>query len=622
MCGIAGIFDGHGRSPGRELGAMLGTLVHRGPDHTGFHEEPHCALGTARLAIVDLFTGDQPLYDETGRFVLCCNGEIYNAPALRETLLAGGHRFRSRSDAEVIVHLFEDQGPSCLTSLRGMFALALWDRAQRRLFLARDRLGIKPLFYWQAGSRFAFASEIKALLTLPWVSADPEPKAVSLFLSQGYIPSGCCAFTDVQAVLPGHTLTVGEEGEISHACWWNLPLPGRSEPCSVQEATHELRKRLTVSVDEHLISDVPVGVFLSGGLDSSILTSLAARRHRKSMTCFSISFDEAGYDESAHARTVCGNIEVELRTLHFSKREFLAAYTALTPMLDEPFADKAIFPSYQLSRQCRESVKVVLSGEGADEVFLGYPTYLAHYLLAPALRLPASSRSFLAALGGSLPDPPGYMTPLYRIRRLLAGLSTTDELRRHLAWMGQGAGDLAPRLLLPGLTHSPSLGELGITAEELPSSLLRRVQLLDFRTYLAADLLVKADRASMACGLELRVPFLDHTLVEWLWSLPEDLILCKRILRRAFSAALPPSVLHRRKHGLSVPFGQWLHDPAFRQHFAPCFAPALLRRQGLFRPSVPQELLDQHLRKKANHQWPLLTYIMFQTWYRRWVEKT
>jgi asparagine synthase (glutamine-hydrolysing) len=588
---------------------MSAALAHRGPDGDGTRTAGDATLGCRRLAIIDIAGGAQPLANETGDVIAVCNGEIYNHAALRERLVARGHRFRTRSDAEVLPHLYEERGPDLVHQLEGMFAFAIWDTRTRRLVLARDRMGEKPLYHAVSNGHFCFASEPKALVEAGVVEREPDWAALAAYLCQGYVPWPASAFTGIAKLPPGGRLVRDSTGQQLDRYW------GATTWCAapaldleLRDAARQVRAELARAVRAALMSDVPLGVFLSGGLDSTAIVALA-RPHVDELATFSIGFDVPGFDELEYAGQVARALSTRQRTLTVTPELFLQGVHALARQLDEPLADPALVPTFLLSRMARDDVKVVLVGEGGDELFAGYPTYLAAGLAARYRRLPPSMRHGLTAAARWLGASAGNTTLRYLARRFIEEASAAPATR-HRAWTGCMSPARLAALVSPG---SP----LVIPGEPMASAARTEVDALlglDLEGYLPDDLLAKLDRAGMAASLEGRAPFMNHRLVELACGLPIALKLrgleTKRVLRRALADAVPAAIARRKKRGLTVPLAAWLAGPLHG------FAIETLGRldRRLVRDRAVRELLADHVARRRDNRRELWSLIMLQLW--------
>ena len=616
MCGIAGFAGPGDRSV---LEAMTATLVHRGPDEAGHHLGDGVGLGIRRLSIVDVASGHQPLASEDGQVLAVFNGEIYNHAELREGLLARGHRPATASDGEVLVHLYEEEGEALLARLNGMFGLALWDARRRRLVLARDRLGIKPLHYWTDGRTLVFGSEIRALLAHPAVPRRLDREALDQYLTFEYVPAPRTMYDGIRKLPPAHFL-VWEDGKVQLHRFWDLEYrPERGIPA--REWEERLLAELRASVRRRLMAEVPLGAFLSGGLDSSTLVALMTQESSTPVRTFSIGFTEASFDESAHARRVASLLGTRHREQVLSAETGLELVPRLPEILDEPLGDASIVPTWLLSRFAREEVTVVLSGEGGDELLAGYPTYFASGLAELLLRLPAPFRRALRALAERLPVSTRNWSLDFKLKRFLGRLDFPPEERNAL-WVGSFSPEEKARLYGPGMAGPWSTFEPLERVRRPGLDLVNRLLFADLHTYLPDDLLVKVDRASMAVSLEARVPFLDHRVVELLARVPPELKLrgmtTKHLLKQATRHLLPPDIRLRPKKGFGIPVAEWLKGP-LRPWMEDLLRPEEVGRDDLFRPEAVRRLAGEHLAGRADHRKLLWTLLMFLQWRRAWM---
>lgn len=617
MCGICGSYDfARGRPVDRTLlERMNETLVHRGPDGAGLHLDGSVGLAARRLAILDLAHGDQPMVTDDGTTAVVQNGEIFNYPELRADLERSGVRFRTHCDTEVLLHLYVRLGPAFVERLRGMFAIAIWDRTERRLLLARDRFGIKPLFYCVADGELSFASELKALLRRPQFSREIDGEALQAYLAFNSIPAPLTIFSAARKLPPGHVLLCTPEGVTVRR--FARPTPAarsdlRADPPDV--LADELRRRLRDSVSAHLLSDVPVGVLLSGGVDSSALAALAATTSSARISTFSIGFRERSFNELDLAREVAQRYDTDHHELVVEPdvEELLPRIVAAC---DEPFADSSAVPTYLVSELASAHVKVVLSGEGGDELFGGYETYAADEL---ARRVgPAAAR--LQPLVERLPSSSARVSFDYRAKRFVRA-AALPPLERHHGWKeifspAQRALLLAPEWRSPGA--DPLATWRARFAETSTAPLLARLQDVDLGIYLPDDLLVKTDRMSMAHGLEARVPFLDPVVAELALALPTRLkvrgLSKKRLLRRAAAPLIPENIVRARKRGFSIPAAAWLRgelEPFARD----ILSPERTRTQGFFDPSAVTRLIDDHVARREDLSRQLWGLISFSLW--------
>ena len=613
MCGICGLADARGNAPDpRVLEAMSATLVHRGPDDSGQSVTGCVGLAARRLSIIDLAGGHQPIANEDGRVTVVQNGEIYNHEELRRELAAAGHRFATRCDTEVMVHLFEELGDGFAERLRGMFAAAIWDARANRLVLARDRFGIKPLFYWeQPGGGLAFASELKALMAHPEFEARLDMRALESLLAFNSIPGPLTIFEGVRKLQPGHLLSWSPGGAVELRGYARAaPAPADAlRDDSPRALADELRERLRDSVRAHLVSDVPVGVLLSGGVDSATLAALAAQESGERLRTFTIGFRERSFDELERARLVAERYDTDHHELVVDP-DVEDVLTRLAEVFDEPLADSSALPTYLVSELASRHVKVALSGEGGDELFGGYHTYVAD-AIAPWAGRPAAA---LRPLIQRLPSSSARVSFDYKAKRFARG-GALPPLERHHAWKEIFSPDA--RAALRADPAGPAFDPLDVYRERYATTAgaepLARLQDVDRAIYLVDDLLVKTDRASMSHSLEVRVPFLDTAVTDLALAVPSRRHLLgfrkKRLLRRAVAPLVPRQIVHGRKRGFSIPAAAWLRGEL--QPFArDVLSPEALRRQGLFRPEVVEGLLDEHAAGRADHSrqiWCLMT---------------
>ena len=602
MCGIFGAVSLSGaplRHPGC-LDAMAAALAHRGPDGERIVGHERARLGARRLAIMDLTTGDQPFESPDHSIWMICNGEIYNAPALRQEGKRAGYPFRSSGDIETIVPLYQRLGPDAVARLEGMFGLAVWDDRRCRLVLARDRAGEKPLFWTEVAGELRFASEVQALLVFPDQPRRVNPAAAALYAALGYVPAPLTMIAGISKLPPAHHLVADRSGITLHRYW---DAAAAAAAPSRRDGPAALREVLLASVERELMSDVPVGVFTSGGLDSSLLAAAAARvMAGERIHTYSVKFVEPGYDESGYAEAVTHSIRTIHHVVTADGPALERAFDVVTRSLAEPMGDPAILPTFLLAEAAREHVKVVLSGEGADELFGGYPTYLGHKAAGLYRRIPG--RAALARLVNWLPASPGKVTIEFLLKELVAA-AELPPLERHLTWFGALGPDARAVAWANGLLDRFP-GE--------PS--LNRLLWLDFLSYLPDNLLAKVDRATMLASIEARAPYLDREVMELALPLPATLkvrgFTTKAILKEAARGVVPGGVIRRRKRGLSVPVARWLNTglaTLAERHLA---APRLF-------PGAPTaRLLAEHRSGRRNHGrklWPLL---MAEVWAERW----
>ncbi len=629
MCGIAGkLYFDPARPVEREvLERMNAVQVHRGPDDAGIHCQGPVGLAHRRLSIIDLSpAGHQPMANEDGTIWIVFNGEIYNFQDLRPGLIERGHRFRSRTDTEVILHLYEEHGVGCLPYLRGMFAFAIWDAPRRQLFLARDRLGKKPLCYQWDEDAFRFASEAKAILQDPAVSVRPDPEGISLYLTYGYVPSPISAFQGLCKLPPAHYL-ICRDGEVEAVRYWRLRRDRKQHRPEV-EWCEEIRARLEEAVRLRLISDVPLGAFLSGGIDSSAVVAMMSRASSSAIKTFSIGFDQPEYDELTYARRVAERFGTDHHEL-VVRPDAVAILPKLSWHYDEPFGDSSAVPTYYVAQMTRQYVTVALNGDAGDENFGGYDRYVANLLAASFDGWPGAGLFRRGIRWGLrlLPGSGRRTSLLYRGRRFLEGLTEPPE-RRYARWICHFYGDRKAELLHPEFRRI--LGEDDVL--EILLAAYRESDAPDFADatlgvdaalYLPDDLLVKVDIASMAHSLEARSPFLDHEFMEFAATIPSDLKVRGRekkiILKRALTGLLPDEILHRPKMGFGVPIDHWLRHELKDLAYDTLLSPRAQAR-GYFRPEAVQRLLDEHTRGTASWHYLLWTLLMLEIWHRTFVD--
>ncbi len=605
---------------------MNAVMRHRGPDDEGLWTGGHVGLGHVRLAIVDLSpTGRQPMTNEDGTIWISFNGEIYNHAALRDDLLARGHRYRGASDTETIIHLYEEYGSEGVARLHGMFAFAIWDARRGRLLLARDRFGKKPLFFAETEEGLTFGSEIKAVLQDPEVPTDADDTALYHYLTYGYVPGPQTAFKAIRKLPPGSTL-VWEGGRVTEHRYWQL---GYAPKLAIaeEEAAREVFRLLREATADRLMSDVALGAFLSGGIDSSAVVALMTQASGDRVKTFSVGFDEATFDETRYARLVAERYETEHHEFIVTP-DALATLPALVWAYGEPYADSSALATFYIARETRRHVTVALNGDGGDEIFAGYDRYLAARLSARYQKLPAGLRSLLAQATSHLHESTTRKGLAKRVKRFVSALEESPA-RRYGRWVSFW-DDTAKALLCTQEFHSrvahvDSLALLEPRYERADTrDPAERAQAMDVETYLPDDLLVKADVATMANSLEGRSPFLDHRVAEFAARLPADQKLrgrqTKCVLRQAMRPHLPEAVLHRGKQGFGVPMGAW-----FRGQLRSFAQDVLLDRQtrerGLLDPVAVGQLLEEHLSGRADHGERIWQLLWLEVWFRTYVDR-
>jgi asparagine synthase (glutamine-hydrolysing) len=631
MCGITGWANLDSRKTAPEgardlLHSMCERMVHRGPDSEGLMVATGAALGVRRLAIIDLVTGEQPAYNEDESVAVILNGEIYNYRELRQDLEKRGHNFRSQSDTEVLPHLYEEYGLSMVDRLNGMFAFALWDSRRRRLFIARDRFGEKPLYWGVFDNTLLFASEPKVLLAHPDVKSSLNLQALRQYLSFDYVAAPLSIYEGINKLPAAHTLTL-ENGKIDTRSYWCLSYKTQQPPPTDTEAAEHLRELLADAVRMRLVSDVPLGVLLSGGVDSSTIAAFAVRASSEAVKTFSISFAESSFDESLYARAVAKFLGTDHHEERLSANLAANLVGEIGSWMDEPFSDPSLVPTYLLSRFTRKHVTVALGGDGGDELFAGYPMYRGHRMAELYSRVPGFLRhGMIEPLVRVLPVKTKNLSFDYKATRFITG-TKYDRVARHHVWFGSFTPDEQKRLLTSEVlreTDSDIYRDARVMWDECDSTdVIERMQSLDTRLYLAEDILTKVDRASMSVSLEVRAPFLDPRVAEFAASLPANYKLrgrkTKYILKRAVEDYLPPVVTRRRKKGFGVPVAEWLKGK-LRPLARDLLSPDRVRRAGVFNPEYVTRLQDEHERGVANHRKLLWTLLMFELWHESFIE--
>ena len=627
MCGIIGklYFDRDRTVARQDLVRMASALVHRGPDGEGVWIDGNFGLAHRRLAIIDLSAAaTQPMSNEDGSVWITFNGEIYNFQELQKELETRGHVFRTHSDTEVILHAYEEYGRQCLDRLRGMFAFAIWDARQRLLFIARDRLGKKPLFYYLGPDQFLFASEIKGLLADRDIPTEPDPVALDHFLALQYIPAPLTAFRGIRKLPPAHWLEV-RNGRVEMERYWKLQYTPKRQ-ISMSEAVEEFRWRFAEAVRLRLVSDVPLGVFLSGGVDSSAVVAAMAQEMGRSVQTFSVGFEDAAFDERIYARQVAeryGTTHTELVVK--------APVTDILPRLvwhyDEPFGDTSAVPSYAIAALTRQYVTVVLNGDGGDENFAGYEWYAKDLFVQRGEVLPLWLRQWIASWGKGVSLATKQHQLVHKIIQL-AKLLALSPVRRYAYWMEHFSSEARQKLYTPTFgaavvgSNPEGLFEEAFAqsdTEEWVDTMLDA----DVNLYLPEDLLVKVDRATMAHSLEARSPFLDHVLMEFVASLPSQLKFSgtqqKRLLKTALRDVLPERILKRPKMGFCVPLERWFREELREMAYDVLLAPRAVQR-GYFRPREVAKLLDAHCRGEADHAKHLWDLLVLELWHRTFID--
>ena len=634
MCGIAGIcqVDASPLTPeaGQWVKAMTDRMSHRGPDGEGQWSSGPVCLGHRRLSIIDLSGGGQPMHSADGQMTVTFNGEIYNYAELKEQLTALGGQFQTSSDTEVILEGYRIWGPDCLARFDGMFAFALWDNQQRRLFCARDRFGKKPFFYTVQQGRLYFASELTGIEQLRHLSLTMNPQAVMRYLAYEYVPTPHSVYTEVQSLPPSHMLLL-QDGNLSISRYWDMPMPDESDKRSDNELCEELRFLLSRAVRRRMVSDVPLGVFLSGGIDSSIVAGLMARQSSTAIKTFSIGFSEASYDESRYARIVAKAFATDHHERVLSAEECADTLPGIISRMDVPMADASVAPTWLLSGVTREKVTVALGGDGADELWAGYEHYIGFkvaqwYNAAPS----ALRRGIIEPLAQLLPSSAGYINPRLAVATFLRAAHApawqrvqtmltafTPDMQESIlddAFKAQQPGFLAPEVLF-----APTREHYDHWQPQNAATPLARAFHVYARQFMLDDILVKVDRCSMLHSLEVRAPFLDKDAAEFAARLPVSRKLHgfkrKWLLKKAFAELLPDEILYRNKRGFQIPVAQWLRG-RMRPLMEDLLNESTLKAQGIFNYQAVRALMDEHVPGRADLRKPLWTLLVFQLWWR------
>lgn len=634
MCGIAGIcqVDASPLTPeaGQWVKAMTDRMSHRGPDGEGQWSKGPVCLGHRRLSIIDLSGGGQPMHSADGQMTVTFNGEIYNYAELKEQLTALGGQFQTSSDTEVILEGYRIWGPDCLARFDGMFAFALWDNQQRRLFCARDRFGKKPFFYTVQHGRLYFASELTGIEQLRHLSLTMNPQAVMRYLAYEYVPTPHSVYTEVQSLPPSHMLLL-QDGNLSISRYWDMPMPDESDKRSDNELCEELRFLLSRAVRRRMVSDVPLGVFLSGGIDSSIVAGLMARQSSTAIKTFSIGFSEASYDESRYARIVAKAFATDHHERVLSAEECADTLPGIISRMDVPMADASVAPTWLLSGVTREKVTVALGGDGADELWAGYEHYIGFkvaqwYNAAPS----ALRKGIIEPLAQLLPSSAGYINPRLAVATFLRAAHApawqrvqtmltafTPDMQESVldtAFKAQQPGFLAPEVLF-----APTREHYEHWQPQNAATPLARAFHVYARQFMLDDILVKVDRCSMLHSLEVRAPFLDKDAAEFAARLPVSRKLHgfkrKWLLKKAFAELLPDEILYRNKRGFQIPVAQWLRG-RMRPLMEDLLSESTLKAQGIFNYQAVRALMDEHVSGRADLRKPLWTLLVFQLWWR------
>jgi asparagine synthase (glutamine-hydrolysing) len=626
VCGIVGQARDDGRRVSRPLlEQMCAGLEHRGPDKRGIFAADGAGLGIQRLRVIDLETGDQPISNEDGSVVVVLNGEIYNYRELRAQLERSGHRFATKGDTETIVHLYEEHGVDCVKHLHGMFAFALWDRRRRRLLVARDRLGKKPLFYAHRAGALSFASEMGALMRDQEISADVDHGALDAYLAYGYVPAPRSALRAVRKLPPAHTL-VWEDGKVAIERYWRLDYARKLDPMPLPELLERIREGLRTATRKRLVADVPLGAFLSGGIDSSAVVAAMAEASSRPVKTFSIGFEQAAFDELPHARRVAQQFGTEHEEF-VVRPDAIEILPKLVRHYGEPFADSSAIPCFYLAELTRRHVTVALNGDGGDEAFAGYTRYVSNRMAGSLDRLPASVRRAVAAAGRRLPERGEVSSPLNRARRM-AGALALDPIERYSTYVSLHGADQRAALYTPEYADLVGpVDALDVLRDPWEAAsgedVLDRLLEVDTLTYLPDDLIAKIDIATMAHALEARSPFLDHEMMELAASIPASLKARgtekKWVLREAMRGWLPDDLLDRPKQGFSVPLSDWFRGDLRSYVSEVLLDPSTLAR-GWFREDAINGMLDRHAAGADGEAGRIWSLLMLELWHRELVE--
>ena len=626
MCGIAGFISKEKEISTAEradlLDKMCRVITHRGPDEQGTVLTGRAALGMRRLSIIDLKSGQQPIYDCTGDLAIIFNGEIYNFKELKAELESLGHHFKTNSDTETIVHAYEEFGENCLEKLRGMFAFAIWNEKEESLFIARDRVGKKPLFYnLNDQGDFIFGSELKVLLTHGEVSREIDFSALDAYLTFGYVPEEFCIFKNIKKLLPGHFITF-KNGKVETKKYWDFCYEKQSEIKTESQYIEELRELIKEAVNIRLISEVPLGAFLSGGVDSSSIVAMMSQISETPVKTFSIGFNEDTFNELKFARLAAKHFNTEHHEFIVTP-DLVEIVDDLVWHFDEPFADSSALPTYMVSKMAREFVTVVLSGDGGDELFAGYTRYVTDKKRSGLSNLPKAIRKgILQTVSEKLPHGAKgknflYNASLDAVERYVDSISHFNPLRKKSLYSSGLQGKLN------GNFGAGESVYLKIAEKIATGNAVDKLLYLDSKTYLPSDILTKVDRMSMAASLEARVPLLDHKLIEYVQKIPSDLKLkgleTKYIFKKAMEGIVPSEILYRAKQGFGVPIEEWINNQ-LRTRIHETLLESKTLERGYFEKSYIQTLLDEHSKGRRDHSHALWILWMLELWHRQFVD--
>lgn len=627
MCGIVGFVYKEKRPAEREiLENMNHAIFHRGPDEDGFFLKDNIALAMRRLAIIDLAGGQQPIFNSDRTKAIVFNGEIYNYQELRKELLENGHKFYTNSDTEVIIHLYDEYGPDCLQYLRGMFAFAIWDDVEKSLFIARDRVGKKPLLYsHQPKGDLIFGSEFSALLQHPAVGREVDYEAIDSYMTYLCVPAPKTAFKQIRKLEPGHWL-LWKNGEIKTERYW-LPDFNNKIKISAKEAEQETLRLLRESVKMRMISEVPLGAFLSGGVDSSAVVALMAEVSEKPVKTFSIGFEEQDFSELKYAKKVAKHVGAEHHEF-IVKPDALEVLPLLVEHYGEPYADSSAIPTYYVSRETRKHVTVALNGDGGDESFAGYERYVAMNLAEKYHKIPKILRKSVIEKGINLIPTSEFKRSRLRDGKRFIKAASLSKVERYFRWMGSVQDDSKTELYSPnfksGIAANAAIDTLAVWfAKANGAGIVDTSMFVDQMTYLPNDLLVKVDIASMANSLEARSPLLDHKVIEFAASLPQHIKLksteTKSLLKRVAAKLVPAEVIYRKKMGFGVPIGHWFRGE-MKEFLRENLLSERFANRGLFKQDVIQRLVHEHTNSEKDHVWQLWTLLMLELWFQRFID--
>lgn len=623
MCGIAGF---HGLGNHEIIKNMTKSLARRGPNDESFYNYENLYLGFRRLSIIDLSTGRQPMSNEDDTIWIVFNGEIYNFLELRSDLEKRGHKFKSKTDTEVIIHLYEEKGEECFKELNGMFALAIWDQNKKKLIVAKDRLGKKPLYYTVINNTFIFASELKSILCHSLVKKEIDFDSLNKYFIYEYVPSPKTIIKNVNKLEAGHFL-VWHNNTLTSKKYWDATFKSINYG-SKTNILNNFDSLLSDAVKKRLVSDVPLGVFLSGGIDSASVTYYASKHSSQKIKTFSIGFDDNSFDESNYAKQVSDMLKTDHHHMYLSPKDLLESMSDIAQINDEPFADASIFPTHLLSKFTRNSVTVALGGDGSDELLAGYPTFQALKIAKLIRYLPQSSILILQKIINTLPVSYDNFSLDFKLKKIISGYSYKTEIQNQI-WLGSFGlkenNNLFSNDILSTIDFENSFYELERLLDNVKNEKLEnRLIYLYLKQYLADDILVKVDRASMYNSLEVRAPFLDYRLVDFINSLPYELKLkgftAKYLLKELMKDKLPNNIINRSKKGFGIPVAKWLNNE-LKDFTNDLLSQDNISKQGILNYNYINSILTEHRDMKVDHHKKIWTLLMFQVWYNNWLIK-